>query len=175
MVVLGSGGHTSEMLQILKHVDPKIYSPLIYVIASTDSTSERRVKAFGGRQPDQTLRIPRSREVGQSYVTSVATTLWSFLFCFWIVLKNRPNVLLCNGPGTCLPVAIAALIFRVIGLCEGNLVFVESFCRVESLSLTGKLLYPLADMFIVHWDELHEKFPRSLTISTLVPNKGRKN
>ena len=131
LVVLGSGGHTTEMLQLLSTVDPSIYTPLLYVLADTDDTSERRFKAFGGRQPDGVFTIPRSREVGQSYLSSVGSTLYSFLFSFWLVSQVRPNVLLCNGPGTCLPIAICTLFFRIFGVCEGNLVFVESFCRVE--------------------------------------------
>jgi beta-1,4-N-acetylglucosaminyltransferase len=155
-------------------MNAKIYDPLIYVIAATDDTSERRVKAFGGRMPSEYYYIPRSREVGQSYLTSVASTLWACLFSMWLVVKIRPALVLTNGPGTCIPVAVATLLLRIVGLCEGNLVFVESFCRVESLSLSGKILYPLADMFVVHWDELHAKFPRSQTISTFVPNKSKR-
>lgn len=173
LVVLGSGGHTTEMLQMIQQLNPKVYDPVIYVIASTDDTSERRVQALGGRLPSKTYYIPRSREVGQSYLTSIASTLYAMVFSVWLVLKIRPALLLCNGPGTCLPVAVATLLFRILGVCQGNLVFVESFCRVESLSLTGRLLYPIADMFVVHWDELHAKFPRSQTISNFVPNKSK--
>lgn len=175
LVVLGSGGHTTEMLQMIKGMNEKMYDPLIFVVASTDETSERRVKAFGGRQPSEYHYIPRSREVGQSYMTSVASTLWACIFSMWLVVKIRPALLLINGPGTCIPVAMATLLLRILGLCEGNVVFVESFCRVESLSLTGRILYPfMADMFVVHWDELHLKFPRSQTISTFVPNKSKR-
>ena len=35
--------------------------------------------------------------------------------------------------------------------------FVESFARVQALSLTGKLLYPLADRFVVQWPQLVQK------------------
>ena len=93
------------------------------------------------------------------------------IFSLWIVFKSRPALLLCNGPGTCLPVAVATLMARIVGLSEGNVVFVESFCWVESLSLTGWILYPIADMFLVHWDELHTQFP----ISTFVPNVSRQS
>lgn len=36
--------------------------------------------------------IPRSREVGQSYVTSVFTTLYSLLWAFWMVTRHRPQL-----------------------------------------------------------------------------------
>ena len=158
---------------MIQHLNSKMYDPLVYIVATTDDTSERRINAFGGRSPSETFFIPRSREVGQSYVTSIASTLYAMIFSLWIVFKARPALLLCNGPGTCIPVAVATLLARVLGLCEGNVVFVESFCRVESLSLTGRILYPIADMFLVHWDELHAKFPRSQTISTFVPTTSR--
>jgi beta-1,4-N-acetylglucosaminyltransferase len=130
LVVLGSGGHTTEMLHLIKNLNSKKYAALTYIIAKTDSTSLRRVEAFGGRQPDHICYIPRSREVGQSYITSLGTTLWSFLYAFGIVLRIRPDLLLINGPGTCLPIAILTIFFRILGLCEGRIIFVESFCRV---------------------------------------------
>ena len=173
LVVLGSGGHTTEMLALIKNLDPTLYAPLIYMLATTDDTSERRVAAVGGRTPDALYKLPRSREVGQSYATSVFTTLWSFMVALWLVGKVRPDLLLCNGPGTCLPVAIATLFYRILGICKGNIVFVESFCRVTSISLTGRLLYPLADMFVVHWEELQAIYPKCHTVSTFVPNKSK--
>ena len=41
-------------------------------------------------------------------------------------------------------------------MSKGNIVFIESFCRVKSLSLTGRILYALGivDLFLVHWPEL---------------------
>eukprot|EP00980_Cylindrotheca_fusiformis_P020326 scaffold7344_cov145-Cylindrotheca_fusiformis.AAC.24 len=169
LVVLGSGGHTTEMLHLLKNLDAKKYAPLSYIIARTDTTSLRRVEAFGGRQPDTIYFIPRSREVGQSYASSIGTTLWSFIHAIGITFRIRPSLLLCNGPGTCLPIAIATLLCRIFGFCEGKIVFVESFCRVKSLSLTGKILYHIVDLFVVHWDSLLETYPRSEIVATFVP------
>lgn len=131
LVVLGSGGHTTEMLHLLKNLNAQQYQPLVFIVATTDTTSLRRVEAFGGRQPDKVYRIPRSREVGQSYISSIGTTLWSFIFAFQLVFwEIRPGLLLCNGPGTCLPIAVVTFLCRLLGLCEGQIVFVESFCRV---------------------------------------------
>ena len=171
LVVLGSGGHTTEILQMIQHLNPKVYDPLIYMLANTDVTSERRVHAFGKRLPSETYIIPRSREVGQSFATSILSTLHATIVSVWLVLQIRPDLLLCNGPGTCLPVALATFLARVLGLCEGQVVFVESLCRVETLSLTGQILYPWADLFLVHWEELQVKFPKSQLVSTFVPKK----
>ena len=135
IVVLGSGGHTTEMIRLLSphNLSTQFFSPLIYIIASTDTTSEAHLQVSKEiRQPDITIKIPRSREVGQSYLTSIFTTLYSLIYSFYIVLfQIRPSLILCNGPGTCLPIAISALLGRILGICEGQVIFIESFCRVQ--------------------------------------------
>jgi hypothetical protein len=73
LVVMGSGGHTAEMLSLLGGLDKRKYAPLLYVFATSDHTSARRIAAFekeraandGLPQPlaYRMLHIPRSREV----------------------------------------------------------------------------------------------------------------
>jgi beta-1,4-N-acetylglucosaminyltransferase len=62
------------------------------------------------------LTIPRSREVGQSYLTSVWTTLVALAAAFQMVWGARPDLLLVNGPGTCLPIVAAAVVCRCVCL-----------------------------------------------------------
>jgi beta-1,4-N-acetylglucosaminyltransferase len=59
------------------------------------------------------------------------------------------------------PLCYAAFISRLLGLHQPTIVFVESFCRVQSLSLTGRLLYPIVDKFVVQWPQLCEKYGRA--------------
>lgn len=187
LVVLGSGGHTTEMLDLIKNLKPDRYGPIVLVVANTDTTSLQRVQAYphplpiqnkgnlvsleNTRDQQQVYRIPRSREVGQSYVSSILTTLRSFLFALWLVgFQVQPDLVLVNGPGTCLPIAVSAFFFRIVGWKTGTkIVFVESFCRVKSLSLTGKLLYPIADLFAVCWEQLHEKYPLTYLVTSFIP------
>ncbi len=42
--------------------------------------------------PFELLTIPRSREVGQSYATSVLTTLYAIAHAFWLVRSVRPEL-----------------------------------------------------------------------------------
>lgn len=43
MVVLGSGGHTSEMLQLLQYLPQNIFTPIHYIISKTDNNSYRHL------------------------------------------------------------------------------------------------------------------------------------
>lgn len=197
-----AGGHTAEMLTLLKSFDPDIYWPRRYIVASTDSMSGQKAAAFEalieshidqqdhamtpGTQHKATklLRqrkmqpgsanfsndgvfsvkiIPRSREVGQSFITSVGTTLYAAIYAFKFVFTFRPDLVLINGPGTALPVVVAAVAARMVGLADAKVVYVESIARVTRLSLTGKILYKLrlSHEFFVQWEELLEAYPRA--------------
>ena len=50
-----------------------------------------------------------------------------------------------------------------------QIVYVESIARVESLSLSGKILYHsrIADAFFVQWPHLQQRFPRSICRGSL--------
>lgn len=104
----------------------------------------------------------------QSYVTSVYTTLVAFLFCFPLIWREKPRVLLANGPGTCLPLCVVAWLLaflRITPPCD--IVFIESAARVRRLSLSGYLLMRLhlCSVFIVQWSELHDQYPATKHLS----------
>lgn len=71
-------------------------------------------------------------------------------------------------PGTCVPIAAAAVLLNWLGLSATKLVYVESVCRTRSLSVTGALLYPLCDVFVVQWPAVHARFPRSTYVGLLL-------
>lgn len=115
--------------------------------------------------------IRRSREVGQSYVSSCWTTLRACVDALFLLAAQRPQLLLCNGPGTCLPLVACACALRAVGspfAC--GVVFVESVARVRRLSLTGQLLYRarMADAFFVQWEALAKQLPRARCLGRLL-------
>lgn len=163
LIVLGSGGHTTEMLTIVKRLQPERYTPRVYVIAGSDTTSEPRIDE-GDRRDWEIVRIFRSRSVRQSYATSVFTTVWSILMTIPILYRVRPQLILCNGPGTCVPICLIAFVFRLTAIFSHRtrIVFVESYCRVRTISLSGKILIWLADLFVVQWPQLQLKYNKSV-------------
>ena len=70
----------------------------------------------GGNEESLVETIRRSREVGQSFVTSFFTTLQGCIAAIGIVLRHRPKLVLVNGPGTCIPICLAVRVFRSIYL-----------------------------------------------------------
>lgn len=180
LIVLGSGGHTAEMLNLLYVLQTERFKPRYYIAAATDNMSLQKAHVFedsllgkealkevGGAE---FMQIYRSREVGQSYITSVGTTLVAIAHALWLMIKIRPQVILCNGPGTCIPLGAIAFLFKVLGIRWSSIFYVESIARVRKLSLSGLLLYKLhmADQLFVQWPQLKEKYPRAHYVGRLM-------
>lgn len=164
--VMGSGGHTTEMVRMLSDLDFEKHSERNYILAETDKISPVKVQTLETSKKNvgkySVVKVPRSREVGQSYVTSILTTFVAFFYSFAAVWRFMPDVVVCNGPGTCVPICVAARIIRLLMWKDIKIVYVESVARVKSLSLSGKILRFVADYFVVQWPELKEKYPKSL-------------
>ncbi|KAJ7647273.1 glycosyltransferase family 1 protein [Roridomyces roridus] len=163
-VFLGSGGHTSEALTLLSALDFERYCPRTYVISEGDSLSAQRARDLESSKASSTkytiLTIPRARRVHQSLATTPPTALHSLLSCIYhVTLARKPfaDILILNGPGTCFVLCIAVCVNRFLGLSAPKTIYIESFARVESLSLSGKLLYPFVDRFVVQWRQLLKK------------------
>lgn len=174
-VIIGSGGHTTEILKLLQNLNSRNYSPRIYIMASTDTTSEFKILEMeesclsrNGLKSYEIVKIPRSRSVGQMYISSVFTTLFAILASLPIMLKKRPELIICNGPGTCIPICVIAFMMRILYITDTKIVFVESICRVKTLSLSGKILLLFADVVLVQWPELKELYGRTTFIGRLI-------
>ena len=86
----------------MKFMNFRKYRPRVYVVSSTDKMSEQRAMAFENQDFDNSkmpahlqtkvLKIPRSREVGQSYFTSVFTTLFSLFASIACVALEKPSL-----------------------------------------------------------------------------------
>ncbi len=180
LVVIGSGGHTAEMVHILrsflsdekKKKNSRDFSNLFpkreYVFAVSDRTSVAKIERFEREEVKageyRNHFVPRAREVGQSYFTSIFTTLMAFWQSCKVYLKTKPDAILANGPGTCVPVILACFIGKVFGYNSTcKVMYVESVARTRRMSLSGRLCYGLrlADVVFVMWPQLKEKYPRS--------------
>lgn len=104
----------------------------------------------------QIIEVPRARRVHQSFFTAPFTTAQTLIFCVRTITLRRhfADIVLMNGPGTCVPICLAVVLRRLIGLPAPKLVYIESFARVSKLSLSAKLVRPIVDRFIVQWPQL---------------------
>jgi UDP-N-acetylglucosamine:LPS N-acetylglucosamine transferase len=97
------------------------------------------------------------------YVPQINRTEKGFLFHFIklflesakILKKEKPDCIISTGALMTFPIC-------VLGKFTGRkIIYIESFARVDGLSLTGKLMKRVADLYIVQWEELVQYVPGS--------------
>ncbi|KAH8625407.1 oligosaccharide biosynthesis protein Alg14 like protein [Alternaria alternata] len=123
--------------------------------------------------------VPRARKIHQPLLTTPLTSLYTLLASFAPLLHvppllagqapttpyettaaDLPDLIITNGPATAVILILASLILRYFNIKGANsrdkckTVYVESFARVKTLSLSGKLLLRVVDRFLVQWEEL---------------------
>ena len=99
MLIFGSGGHTSEMLMLMKDFKFNDFQTVYFLKASSDVTSQQKVEAYfkqGSLNLDlkkiKWIDIPRSREVKQSYLTSILTTLYSIYYSYVLLTFRLEHI-----------------------------------------------------------------------------------
>lgn len=119
-------------------------------------------------QSDICRRLLCPKLVKKKSLSPLGNVLTPFLSLSVCVCVRMLFQVLCNGPGTCVPLCAAGLLLGILGMKKVLIVYVESICRVQTLSLTGKILYPISDYFFVQWPSLRDKYPKSIFLGRIV-------
>lgn len=81
----------------------------------------------------------------------------------WRLLrKRRPDAILSTGAGVAVPFF---LVGRLLGI---RLIYVESVTRTESISLSGRIVYRLADRFFAQWPAVAERLGRAEYVGSVL-------
>jgi beta-1,4-N-acetylglucosaminyltransferase len=146
VLVCSSGGHLFQLYQLrpwwMKH------DRLWVTFQKTDSVS-----------------LLRDEHVVWAYhpTTRNLHNLLRNLFLAWRVLRSyRPGVVVSTGAGVAFPFFIIA---RLLGM---RTVYIEVYDRIDIPTLTGRLCYPLSDLFLLQWEEQKRLYRRGRVIGPLL-------
>lgn len=78
-----------------------------------------------------------------------------------VLRKERPDVIISSGA------AVAVPFFYIGKLMGAKLVYIEVFDRIDKPTMTGKMVYPITDKFIVQWDEMKKVYPKSINLGSI--------
>lgn len=72
-----------------------------------------------------------------------------------ILIREKPNIIISTGGGNSLWICLIGKIFFK------KIIWIESITSITSLTLSGSIIYPISDLFIVQWEELHRLYKKS--------------
>lgn len=73
-----------------------------------------------------------------------------------IFIKERPDIIVTTGVLAVIPICLIAKLFRK------KILYIESFSKITTPTLTGKFLYQFADQFYVQWRDLLKVYPKAI-------------
>lgn len=142
-ILTSSGGHLTEAMAITEAFEG--YDLFLIV---------HELPTLKGIQINEVRRIYKLRVI-MGYTSLIAVFLtacvnvFEIIRIFWI---ERPSILFSTGAEIAIPAFyVGKTLFRT------RLIYLETLTRVKNLSLTGRVLYPIVDLFLVQWPELLKK------------------
>jgi len=143
-LICSAGGHYTEMLQLWQAFEgyPK------FLLTYQEVTTMDRV---GTHYLENIFRSPIAFIIGVVKI-------------FLILLKEKPHILFSTGSEIAAPAFyFGKFIFRT------KLIYLECSAQVYRPSLTGKCVYPIADLFLVQWEPLLKKYgPKAKYVGGLI-------
>ena len=143
LMVASSGGHMEELTRLKK------------VISKYDCcwvTENNDFQTYGDNVQIN-YYVP---QVNRRELLFPAKFLYVSLKALYIILKEKPDFVISTGALISYPFC------RIAKWMGKKVIFIESFARVNELSMTGRLLYNHVNRFIVQWPELSEEYDKAV-------------
>lgn len=137
-----TGGHFEQILML---------KPLMNKYASFIITEETSYKTTVDGQ-----KMYYMKQVNRKEISFLWRMFVNSLRSLRIYLKEKPDVVISTGVLAMIPMCLLA---KIAGK---KLIFIESFAKITSPTLTGKLMYRFADQFYVQWESMLEIYPNAI-------------
>ena len=147
LFISSTGGHLNELMQLNSLFD-KYNSYLI--TEKTDSTISLKNK-----YKNVSYLVFGTKDHLFSYIFKFS---FNIIKSFCLYLKVRPKVIVTTGTHTAVPMCYIGKIFG------SKIIFIETFANSKTKTLSGKIVYKIADTFIVQWEEMKKLYPKAICI-----------
>ena len=110
---------------------------------------------FAGGVADEMSRTARVFSIPNIVRRNPLSWLMGAYRSLVLIIRQRPDIVITTGAGIVVFFCVFSKLFGA------KLIFIESMARIESPTLTARMLYPFADLFLVQWPGLLKYFPKA--------------
>lgn len=146
LFIASTGGHLNELMQIkplFKKYDYHIVTEKTKVDDSFKEEYQNKISFL----------IYGTKKYPISYIFKFIANCFISLYYYF---KYQPEVIVTTGTHTAVPMCYIAKIFG------SKVIFIETFANRATGTVAGRLVYPIADTFVVQWEEMHKVYPKSI-------------
>ena len=145
LFISSTGGHLNELLQ-LKPMFEKYDSYIVTEKTKTTIDLKNNYK-------NVSYLIYGTKHKPITYPFKLLTNCFISLFYY---IKIRPNVIITTGAHSAGPMCCIGKIFG------SKIIYIETFANIHTKTITGRLVYKFADLFIVQWESMLELYPKAV-------------
>ena len=102
------------------------------------------------------IKVYKINQVNRKQILFPINMFINAIKSFAIFIKEKPDLVITTGVLAMIPMCLIAKIFGK------KLIYIESFAKISSPTLTGKFLYKYADQFYVQWEKMLEIYPNAI-------------
>lgn len=146
LFIASAGGHLNELLQL----EPMFKDYNYHLITENLKTNRGLKKKFNGHVD---YLLFGSKDHLFSYLFKFG---WNCLKSTYLFFKIRPEYIITTGTHTAVPICYLAKVFG------RKIIFIETFANSETKTLSGKMIYPIANLFIVQWESMLKLYPKAV-------------
>ncbi|MBQ9181295.1 MAG: polysaccharide biosynthesis protein [Bacilli bacterium] len=146
LFISSTGGHLSELMQLKRLF--KYYNYYI-ITEKTDSNMYLKDK-YKNRV---SYLVYGTKDFPFSYIFKFTYNCFKSIFLYF---KIRPKVIITTGTHTAVPICFIGKLFR------SKIIYIETFANMSTKTISGKLIYPIADLFVVQWESMLKLYPKAV-------------
>lgn len=146
LFISSTGGHLSEMLQLKDMFNRYDYHIITEKTKSNLSLKEKY-------QNKVNYLIYGTKDHPLIYPFKLLANCFKSLYFYF---RIHPDYIITTGAHTAGPMCLIGKIFG------SKVIYIETFANINTKTITGRLLYPFADMFIVQWHSMKKHYKDSI-------------
>ena len=147
-LVSSCGGHFMELMQLL----PAVKEQDFYIVTEKNIASKAIVEKY------RHYYLVQQERKSLSFLFKFA---YNIIASFLYLIKENPSIIITTGAGASYPTC------KLGKLLGKKVISVESFAKLDDKSVTGEMVYPCADYFVVQWEEMKRVYPNALYHGTV--------
>lgn len=145
LFISSTGGHLSELMQL-----KSLFNKYDFHIITEKTKSNMYLSDKYPKRVNYLVYGSRSNLL--AYPFKLLYNCFKSLFLYF---KIRPKVIITTGAHSAGPMCCIGKIFG------SKIVYIETFANSETKSVTGRLVYLFADLFIVQWKDMLKLYPKA--------------
>ena len=146
LFISSTGGHLVEMMQL-----KDMFNDCDYHVITEKTKSNLKMKETYGDKIN--FLVYGTKDHLFSYIFKFS---FNILKSFYLYFKIRPKYIVSTGTHTAVPICYIGKLFG------SKIIFIETFANSKTKTLSGKLVYPIADLFIVQWESMLKLYPKAV-------------